>query len=355
MDCPLPPSQPAPRLWQRLLWPVLALTALAAVGHLVRSQLSLRDTLALDAKLDYYQAHRADYDLVFVGNSLVYRGVSPPLFDARMAERGYTVRSFNLASGGMREAEVDLLVRHLLRTGDPPRHMLLGRVSNSARIWSWERGTWRVVAWHTPQNTVAAMHSAWLLPAPRDERLRLAATHARLFGQWLTTFGGGPRILRHLRSAQLAGAQSGRWAASAGFQDLESLSGRHHFRRRHRRFLRRKQRFVKRVETNLRRRRPMALRTEGSLQRQVRLAERVRAAGSSPVFVISPSQAGFARLDPAVLGGIPLLNFDQPALYPDLFDPELRFDAMHLGRAGAEIYSRLLADAFADLLDEGAV
>jgi hypothetical protein len=44
-----------------------------------------------------------------------------------------------------------------------------------------------------------------------------------------------------------------------------------------------------------------------------------------------------------------MLDFSDPARYPELYDPRHRYDSDHLNLAGAEMFSRLLAARIASL------
>ena len=39
----------------------------------------------------------------------------------------------------------------------------------------------------------------------------------------------------------------------------------------------------------------------------------------------------------------------QPQLYPELFDPDLYYDDIHLHKDGANLYTQLVADAYLKL------
>ena len=78
------------------------------------------------------------------------------------------------------------------------------------------------------------------------------------------------------------------------------------------------------------------------------LERAIEATGAEPIFILSPvthsrgeaRKAHRRRILPV------LLAFDDPGLYPQLYEVDHRFDMTHLNRKGALIYSELLAEQF---------
>jgi len=346
MRCPLPASKRSVSRVPGWWWCLAAVAAFLLTTAGVRSAVPLRDAFPGGAKLEYYLLHRGEYDVLLVGNSLIYRAIIPALFDARMAEHGYPIRSYNFGFSGMRAFETDHLVRFLARSGDLPPHVFLGPGPFDPHIEPWERRTHRAVAWHSPRQTVAALRTVWRPQEPWPERARLAADHSLLFSRWLTRFGDGGRILGAVvEGGEATAAELEVLSRTSGYEGLEGLD-RRPIRARHRRFLRRQKQFLAAVARNSRRRHVNRL-TAMNLERLAGLGAFVRRTGSRPVLLISPNKARLAGFTPDGAGETLLLNFDDPVRYPRLFDLDMRFDSSHLNRRGAEIYTRLVADAFA--------
>jgi len=77
----------------------------------------------------------------------------------------------------------------------------------------------------------------------------------------------------------------------------------------------------------------------------------VRAAGAQPVLILTPTlkeKENFTGLPE----GVPVLRFQDPNEFPELFDPAHCYDNEHLNHAGVQIFTDLLASRFADLLKE---
>ena len=77
------------------------------------------------------------------------------------------------------------------------------------------------------------------------------------------------------------------------------------------------------------------------------MAAAVRRAGARPVFILAPTinvTENYAGLP----SGVTVLEFNNPAEYPELFEPDLHFDALHLNERGAVPYTRILARRFVE-------
>ena len=76
-----------------------------------------------------------------------------------------------------------------------------------------------------------------------------------------------------------------------------------------------------------------------------RLVAAVRRAGAEPVFINSPRLSG-SPIFPENHPGVPVLDFTDLHAWPELYTPEIRSDSTHLNSAGADLYSRAVAQRF---------
>ncbi len=51
----------------------------------------------LKVRLEHFLSHKDDYDILFLGASMMYRAINPIVFDGEMERQGCPVRSFNLS------------------------------------------------------------------------------------------------------------------------------------------------------------------------------------------------------------------------------------------------------------------
>jgi len=350
-SCPLPVGGHRCSWLAGLLFVVASLAAAVAVAWLLRGTAPLDTRFPDNDRLAFLLEHAADFDLVFVGNSRIYRGIVPAEFDARLAEHGLSVRSFNLGMPGMRAFEADLAVRYLVReAGHHLKTVVIGPGDFSPKILDWEKGTRRTTAWHTGSQTAAVLGSTWELELPASERADLARRHLGYFLRREANHGEGARMLvSWIGDSRLTEAEETLIRRDAGFQGLDGLTNPVIVDRR-RRFEAGRAAFSRQVERNAARRRGFAAPVRRSLATLVRLGQAVRSGGPEPVLLYGPGRGHYARVTAEQAGGLPFLSFDDPSRYPELFDPDLRFDSSHLSRAGASVYTRLLADAMVPVL-----
>ena len=90
---------------------------LASAGP-ARSQ----DVGRIARKLHWCEAHKDYFDIIFVGSSRVFHGLSPRIFDQEARASGQRWRfSFNLGMDKMGMAQSMAIIRELVATG--PRHL----------------------------------------------------------------------------------------------------------------------------------------------------------------------------------------------------------------------------------------
>lgn len=74
---------------------------------------------------------------------------------------------------------------------------------------------------------------------------------------------------------------------------------------------------------------------------------KIEKAGALPVIVITPTTLErYLYPKPELAARYPILDFSDVRRYPDLYAREYRLDAGHVNTAGAEIFTRLLAERF---------
>jgi hypothetical protein len=83
------------------------------------------------------------------------------------------------------------------------------------------------------------------------------------------------------------------------------------------------------------------------------IAKLGRKRGKNVVFLLSPVlyDARFDLNDPG-RDALRVIDLDDPARYPELYDSGMRYDDMHLTYAGSIPYTRAIADQLAELMSE---
>ncbi len=318
-------------------------------------------------KLLLFSQTKDDYDLVFFGASDTHWGLSPQVFDERIATHGVRLKSFNLGVPGANGYETNQVIRTVMALRpDRLRYAVI-----AWRPWRLERDpnrSRREVWWHTFPNTIVLFRGLWLDPLPLREKIQQARDHGQLCLQNFLHLGLGPSLMDAFQNR--VGPGTGKWdylSTTGGFEGLslddpgrfwpEGPLEREMFLDNldlFQEWTREQARLIRELEAHDRDAVPDYLsalypRTVYSTTLQV---EQLRAQGIEPIYLIPPSHAHDKiqrRL--AVEGYLPtLLDFNNPERYPDLFNVAQRFDDEHFTDEGARIYSRIVADHVADVL-----
>ena len=86
--------------------------ALTCVG--LYAILPFPDIDEVSQKLHFFEAHKNEFDTVFIGSSRTYHQISPGIFDDVMRENGRPTHSFNFGVDGMNLPESAYLLEQVL-------------------------------------------------------------------------------------------------------------------------------------------------------------------------------------------------------------------------------------------------
>ncbi len=302
----------------------------------------------MDVKLDAFAQRKDEFDLVFLGSSRAVRGFVPSQFDAELAAQGFETHSFNLGVAGARVTEMLFVLERLVELAPRKLRFVLIDPEDFGQIHDTRNALAQSgIVWHDASTTwLAARHA---LSSERGDKFEVLRDHARACA--LNTLNVG-------RTARWVNALLGREAAeelvaetlgargdghTALFDDQETLA------RRRRRFERGKAEYERMVAGYREIERPDRAPAPEFLELLERVEALVRALGAEPVFVIQPALARQWDLIAAAERGAveTLLRYDDPDRDAALFAHENRFDSLHLNDAGAALFTRRLADDFA--------
>ncbi len=296
------------------------------------------------------------FDVVFLGSSRIYHGVRPAIFDARMAERGYSVHSFNLGVTGQKidgafgtlsslKASKPRGLRYVFI--DPERiSLMLAPASRAMRglVYAHDVGSSKLLLdyiWNSELETEEKLERT-------NEILKACAYDTANVGRgllWLDKLLG--RAPAEDRIAFRVGPSADGWRS----KDHQPKPGS---ARAHRQFLAELGPWHA-VVNSLARTEPGTQPLDpNALPLITRLADFTRELGAEPIFFISPTTYYQGQLIGAHEAGHidTLFRFNDPEAYPELYEPAARWEAAHLAAEGAERFSLRLADRFADWLDE---
>jgi hypothetical protein len=298
---------------------------------------------ALWRKYQHYQEQGKDYSLLYLGSSRVYHEFVPEQFDAALAARGHKIKSLNFGQDGMWPPESLYMMRLLLKEQQPNLRWVFFELMNFRPLLEGNEASMRSVYWHDWRHTSLAMRH--ILTVPMDGQRTWAEKAGLLwqhFGMWLqqaTHAGTGSQYLRFAlkleRAKRTEPLKHAGW--EAGFNG--PLRGEH---------LTLFEREMARLRAGVAPR-PIPPLLRDALDD---IAAEIRAAGAEPIFVVTSTIHGAERFTDWPPPGQKVFAFDDPQKFPKLYDPARRYDPHHLDPIGAAEFTRLLAERFAQSLEE---
>ncbi len=305
----------------------------------------------VQAKLEWIKAHPEGFDTLFIGTSRIYHHILPSRFDQLMAERGVPTHSFNAGIDAMRAPEDAYMLDQILRLHRGQLRWVFLE-SNAVRplIDEDKRNTNRLVYWHDWERLSILFHEEF---DDRKESKHLRGViknlwdpageflaHAGIFVQNTVNYGRGCAPLGNWLNPDFAPID---WRPLGpkedGFAEIplpkadEMTKNLAELRR----------------DITLRRQRP-TVPDDGSAASQAALRtmlKKIAEAHATAVLIIPPTTASKVFRPVPGSATAPLFDFCNLEKYPELYEERVRLDTSHMNTAGAEIFTRLLADQFA--------
>jgi len=381
---------------------ILAALGFLLVNALVRSLIPL-PAKWLRSKVEFYEQHAEEYDVVFLGSSITLHGLIPEVFEQELAARGHEgIKVFNLGVGGMTNHETDEMLRRVLAVESERRRWIFYETPDwDPILYRRQIGDPppRDVYWHSIGRTLAILRSLEMCqierPDPPKWKTGLKRRYLRLLlHKTIASLGKGPEALselagldetdwklemahRHVRLCvlNLTGLGDGPRSFDAWFgldaedvrptpEMVEELRGylpileeaRHNpgvkgVQERLQADLAKYEREVQNViHTN-----KVIVHSEGQyvLEALAEQIEAVREVGCEPIYYTGPRLSGHAGLFGLDRDGyLPtFFPYSRPDVYPELYAVENRFGGHHPNRSGSETWTRLMARDFASWLD----
>jgi hypothetical protein len=325
----------------------IAVIAFVATCAGIHALLPEPEITGVSSKLRYYEAHKDEFDVVFIGTSRVYHQIAPEIFDRTLSAEGMPVRSFNLGVSGMHPPESFLLIERFLTLRPTKLKWVFIEFEEVEARWDQERrGTQRLLYWHNWRLTSMAIRKA--VNATGEEpptrvlghcwkARTIIALHLKLFVQNLANVGRSsdlndlfsedrdPNEEVHELGARRDGYRSAGEPMPA--EKVVEYANALAATRKH-------------VEPRV---------IDPYAEQEYReAAKAIRRFGAVPVFLLPPklpqTPLHFRKSLPEP-GEI--MAFNDAAAYPQLYDPAVRFDPGHLSRAGAEEFTEIFAHTFA--------
>jgi hypothetical protein len=365
-----------------------------ALASFVLASLAMRAVAApaggssIGGKLEYWQAHGAEYDTLFLGSSHVLRAFAPDEFDRATAEFGVATHSFNFGLQAVHLLEQRYLLRAILDAHPGLTRVFFEYQWLTPQIDPQNAYNARTVYWHDADTTMDAMERALHWGAVLGDELayveqpsarhslfniaqrallspaqRAAEEHLEHYVTERLLLGRGKDVLKGVLGR--AHGQTGRYRADHGYVSLEDDErmlaaqgqARNTYSVRRERFLANQAAYLRDVDALDAA--PQAFGdgdwVNADLTRVddfaliAALAEEVRARGVEFVLVILPSQSGNRPFEERLIEelGSLVLRYNVPERYPALYEVANRYDSGHLSAEGARYFSRILARDYA--------
>jgi len=296
--------------------------------------------------MHWLQEPTAAYDTLIVGPSYIMEGVYPPAFDAAAAQRGSPLKSYKLTAGAMSIVEADFLLRQLNEAAMSRLKLIVWEVSFRA----WDR---------LPTNRFTRRSTYW-----SDWNSLALSARFTDWHEWNTQWGVltlWHRLLHTLAWNFKIGAARdlvSRQFTPPRLQDVRTLeySEKPSSRRsQHDEFgaaltdvnddWRKGEQSIEQCLASLSR----AERAE--LVFLNRFAQKMAARNIKVMYIVSPTATPWlCRLSEAGQSQLPLIQYNHPLRFPELFRTEDRRNTNHLKITGARRFSQTLGEASADLL-----
>lgn len=290
-------------------------------------------------------------DVLFVGSSRFQQGIVPAVFDAAMAERGHSVRSYNFAISGQRAHDTAETVEWVLDQRPARLRVLVVELhTQDQRL----RGS----NWLTAQDVEG--HTARQLPA----RLGTVFGSGNAVGEMLAQMqfvlahtlvnhlriGAGPAVLQDLVAPPFR-TDGAYGVVERGYWPAENAVGTFEAER------------AKQMAADPEYAKgQLGWKLGGGMAAEAAvgwnaaafaaLDARIRDCGITPIYVTMPTFYAdfFGRpAAHAAVAGAAHVDLDRPRELPELFETALWFDPGHVRRGGAERISALLAERFAGM------
>jgi len=345
----------------RRIAPVLGLfmlfgMAFATTTWALRKSLPPGEGELLEGKLAAFVEQDAlqPFDVVFLGSSRIYFGVSPAEFDRRTAELGFPTHSFNLGITGQKVHGAYGALRALqARNPRGLKYVLVDPETVSLMLSELPRLMDGQVSLHDIESSRLLLDYIWSSALdPRDkfarsrEVLRACAYDTANLGRGLR---GVDALMGRATDQERMKFRIG--SRADGFRAKDD-NPNPQAAEMHVRFLSNQGRWQRQISRFLGERPERVRLHEAGRPLLTRIADLARQMGAEPIFFLSPSMDHQLSLISEYEEGHirTLFAFNDPERFPELYETDARWEAKHLSAEGARRFSALLAERFTDWL-----
>jgi hypothetical protein len=313
---------------------ILAFASLCGALH---SLIPRKGIPQVSPKLDHLRIAGGNYDTIFIGSSRIRRHIDPFLFDRLCHDAGIETTSFNFGVDGMISPEILYVVDEILRINPPRLKRIIMDLNGFRRTFGRgnEDDSIRMVYWHDVPRTWLLIRALIEDPTGRSisERLDLGRRHLAVFARNFSTVGLAQPYLPSRRGSRRALQNESEWeAASRGFYPMDLVM---------------QDAEVETYANSLKRLLQAPDRgTKWDPAVKLAHAQMAKALSKKQIrtyYIASPKTDALRDYTPSPGN---TFSFDDPALYPTLYDARNCYDLQHLNASGARELTRLFAEQF---------
>ncbi len=312
--------------------------AFAGTCGLLHSHLPFPSVPDVAPRFRYFEEHKDEFNVIFIGSSRIRHGIVPEQFDEAAAKSGFRAHSFNLGYSGMWPPESYYYLRQVLALHPKKlRWVFIELMDYRFGQAEGEAPTMRSLYWHDVPHTVMAWRMVAESQLPFTEKVELFATHTKQFAQNMTNSGRGAERLEQ-RYFPVKKKIDTSWIARRGFDPEPTTEWSEAAKVEYQRQI-----------ALFQQPRPQKRMRPGLLAEARKLAWELKRDDVRPIFLVPPTVRVEEHFDEVSLEPGPVFAFDDPARFPRLYLPESHYDPGHLNEAGAREFCDMLGEQFADV------
>lgn len=314
---------------------------------LIRAAYPFPEVPNVKQKLVHFAGHRDEYDTLLLGSSRISYQIIPSMFDELTRAAGEPTKTFNAAVAGMRPPENTYFFDQLLAAKPSGLRWVFIEVMPMRIGMNEEHATLRAQYWHDlPRLSLLWRRALTLEPKKRSVRQTLKelseplsefSEHLGLTMYELANVGRSTFLADRLLTlapptpiSDYLGEHRDGWTETGRGERIMPAE---------------QARLVKETADRLAKPAVRELSDPISQEALEAMIARAEKAGATPVLIIPPVTAKAMMVPrPERTERTILLDFNDPAKYPELYKVENRLDRNHLNTAGAKVFTKLVAE-----------
>ncbi|MGD1952781.1 MAG: hypothetical protein ACFB14_24515 [Leptolyngbyaceae cyanobacterium] len=305
-------------------------------------------------KYTYYQANKDNYNALFFGSSRVLNHISPAIVDQEASAHNIEINSYNLGIPAIREIHSYIFLRDVLKNAPTTLEWVFIEISLDKGYEPFANArTGRSIYWHNFSNTRIAIDYVLTSEESLLNKAILTSSHILPYIYHRLNVGTFFNKVLPLEffSTDLQLEQKS-YENNKGFLGIHSDNS-DEFRQSFLANTSDYQSAVRKLKEYHRENSKFDKKLPYNKQNLIRkIIKAVNQSGATPVFIITPTLDTAEDLYQAHQEGVipKLLAYNDPSKYPQFYRLDNRHDAEHLNIDAANIFSRKLAQDFAQIV-----